>query len=161
MRAQPSYRVAASVLLLACVMSASCVVCDEADCRPELRVSVRETGDLALVHGTWTFTVSLDDAEPLSETCEIAIGSSIATCEGDLDIESFPGLPGAPIHSLEFSFAADDERAVPAAKIDIRIEREDASLHDEEHTPIYRDPESDGRCNFGCKHADVDIVVDA
>jgi hypothetical protein len=157
-RTHLSLRWVATALLLAHVAVASCVVCDD-DCRAQLTVSVRETGDLPLAAGSWTFTVVLDDGDPLSETCDVAAAAPIASCDGDLGIVARSGLPGAPLHEFEFHFEAEQASAVPAATIDIRIEREDTTIYDEQHTPNYDDTKS-GQCDEDCNSATVDIRVD-
>lgn len=144
---------------VACVATASCVACDDEDCRSELSVVVHEASDLPLRPGRWTFTVVLDDDDPISETCDVAVGAVIATCDGDIDLSSGPALPGEPLRSFELHFAAEQVSTVPAATIDIHIERADTTIHDEQHTPIYDGPNA-GQCEEGCKSATVDIAVD-
>lgn len=144
--------------LLAYGATASCVVCDD-DCRSELTVSVREPGDLPLAAGTWTFTVVLDDGDPKSETCDVAAAAPIADCDGELDIVAHAALPGGPLQSFDFSFEAEQGSAVPAATIDIRIEREDTTVYDEQHTPNYDDTKS-GQCDEDCNSATLDIRVE-
>jgi hypothetical protein len=152
------HHAAAIASLLAYVAGASCVVCDD-DCRAELTITVRETGDLPLAAGTWTFTVVLDDGDPKSETCDVAAAAPIANCDGDLDIVARSGLPGTPLHSFEFGFEADEASAVPAATIDIRIDRNDEIIYDEQHTPNYDDAKA-GQCDEECNSATLDIRVD-
>jgi hypothetical protein len=160
MRVQLPFRVAASVLLVAYVVAASCVVCDdEQDCRSELIVSVGEAGNGPLVAGTWTFTVVLDDDDPISATCGIVVGAPIASCDGDIDVQPRAGVPGGPVQSLELLFVAEDTDAVPAAMIDLHIERDDVTLHDERHTPVYEDAPGQ-TCGEHCKSAAIDVIVD-
>ncbi|HWB78137.1 MAG TPA: hypothetical protein VG755_24400 [Nannocystaceae bacterium] len=140
------------------VGAGSCVVCDD-DCRAQLTVTVREAGDLPLAAGTWTFTVVRDAGDPVSETCDVSAAAPIANCDGDLDIVARAGLPGTPLQSFEFGFEADEASDVPAAKIDVRIDRNDEIIYDEQHTPNYDDAKS-GQCADECNAATVDIRVD-
>lgn len=151
-------RAVASAALLVFGVAASCVDCDD-DCRATLTVTVRETGDLPLAAGSWTFTVVLDDGAPKSATCDVAAAAPIAECDGELDIAAHSGLPGTPLQSFELTFEAEQGSTVPAATIDIRIEREDTTLYDEQHTPNYDDTKS-GQCDDDCNAATVDIRVD-